>query len=115
MSSDDRRPGAEAGCAVEAKATQDPTRLDQTPARPGAETELRMARRHVREGEACIARQVRVIAKLREKGLPTGQAEGVLRWLKETQRLFEEHTRNLMSGAERVEPKNIKAAPFVDW
>jgi hypothetical protein len=84
--------------------------------RPEGETELRMALRHVREGQACIARQIRVLANLRENGLPTEQAERVLLWLKETQRQFEEHYRSLLAiGAERVEPKNIGAAPFVDW
>ncbi len=75
-----------------------------------------MALRHVRQGQECIARQLRVLATLREKGLPTDQAEDVLRWLEQTPRRFEEHFRILASrGAERVEPKNIEAAPFVDW
>jgi hypothetical protein len=86
----------------------------QTPARL-AETELRMALRHVRQGQACIARQMRVLATLRDKGLPTERAEQVLQWLEKTQGRFDEHYRILLNGGERIEPKNIEEAPHVEW
>ena len=54
------------------------------------ESELRMAMRHVQEGHACIARQLKLIAKLRERGQPTQRAEEVLLWMEEIQRTFEE-------------------------
>jgi len=61
------------------------------------ESELRMALRHVRTGRSCILRQANVVAVLRDKSLPTEQAESVLRWLEETQRGFEDHYRKLLS------------------
>ena len=80
------------------------------------ETELRMALRHVQKGRECIRRQTRVLASLRDKGLPTDQAERVLVWLEETQRQFEEHYHNLLDGGSRlIELRNIDAAPFVGW
>jgi hypothetical protein len=80
------------------------------------ETEQRMALRHVQKGRECIGPQMRVLAALKDKGLPTVQAERVLRWLEETQRQLEEHYHNLPDGGSRlIEPRNIDAAPFVDW
>ena len=77
------------------------------------ETELRMALRHVQKGRECIGRQMRVLTGLRDKDLPTDEAERVLLWLEETQRQFEAHYRNLLdAGSRRIEPKNIDAAPF---
>ncbi|HZZ62328.1 MAG TPA: hypothetical protein VFE63_14345 [Roseiarcus sp.] len=106
---------ASAEAAGAADASRDPIVWIKRPMRPAAETELRMALRHVRGGRACIERQVRVLATLRKRGLPTEQADRVLLWLEEAQRQFEEHYRNLARGvAERVEPKNIGVAPFVD-
>jgi hypothetical protein len=79
------------------------------------ETQLRMALRHVQKGQECIGRQLRVLAALKGKGLPADQAERVLLWLEETQLQFEEHYRILLGGCRLIEPKNIAAAPFVDW
>jgi hypothetical protein len=42
-----------------------------------------MALRDVRQGRDCIQRQLKVIATLRDRGLPTDQAEAILRWLEE--------------------------------
>jgi len=53
------------------------------------ESEIRMARRHFRHGEACIRRQLALITNLRERGLPTDNAEAVLFWMDEVQRQFE--------------------------
>jgi hypothetical protein len=65
-----------------------------------SESELRMALRHVRQGQDCIERQHKVIANLRDRGLPTDQAEGVLCWLEEWQRQFEEHYNRVLSDAQ---------------
>jgi len=62
------------------------------------ESELRMALRHVKTGLGCIVRQQNVIATLRDKGLPTKQAEIVLEWLEEAQRGFEDHYKKMLSG-----------------
>ena len=43
-----------------------------------AETEVVMARRHVRDGEAHVARQRETVAKLREGGHPIAIAEALL-------------------------------------
>jgi hypothetical protein len=77
----------------------------RSPTPAEAETKLRMTLRHVRVGRACIAHQIRVLATLRGKGLPTGEAVAVLAWLEETQRLFEDYYRNLhrRRGGDRVE------------
>jgi hypothetical protein len=45
------------------------------------ESKLHMALGHARTGRDCIVRQHGVIASLRDKNLPTEQAEIVLRWL----------------------------------
>ena len=62
----------------------------------GGESELRMALRHVRQGRRCIVRQVAVIASLRDRGLPTHQAEEVLLWVEDLQRQFESHCNDLL-------------------
>jgi hypothetical protein len=64
----------------------------------GRESELRMALRHVKTGQGCIVRQHHVIGTLRDKGLPTEQAEIVLEWLEEAQRGFEDHYKKVLSG-----------------
>jgi hypothetical protein len=61
------------------------------------ESELRMSLRHVQTGRWCIVRQQNVIITLRDKGLPTEQAEAVLHWLEETQRGFEAHYKQVLS------------------
>ena len=61
------------------------------------ESELRMALRHVKTGQACITRQQTVIATLRNKSLPTEQAQAVLDWLEEAQRGFEDHYKQALS------------------
>jgi hypothetical protein len=65
------------------------------------ESVLRMALRHVQEGRRCIQRQHGVISTLRDRGLPTGQAEDVLHALEETQRQFEDDYNDLLSGGLR--------------
>jgi hypothetical protein len=45
---------------------------------PLPETRLQMAERHIREGQARIARQYEIIAKLRHEGHSTLAAEGLL-------------------------------------
>lgn len=62
------------------------------------ESELRMALRHAKTGQDCIARQLKLIAVLRGKGLPTEEAETVLHWLEEVQRGFEDHYEKLLSA-----------------
>jgi hypothetical protein len=42
------------------------------------ETPIEMARRHVREGEAHVAKQHALIARLRDHALPTDVAEQLL-------------------------------------
>jgi hypothetical protein len=72
--------------------------------RTGRESELRMALRHVQQGRRCIERQLKVIATLRDRGLPIGQAEEVLRWLEEWQLEFEAHYYQVLSeGTSRLE------------
>ena len=44
----------------------------------GAETDFEMVLRHVREGEACVARQREIIAELAAGGHPTDMAETLL-------------------------------------
>lgn len=41
--------------------------------------DLAMAERHIAEGEACIVRQEAVLTSLYLHGLPTGEAETLLR------------------------------------
>lgn len=55
------------------------------------EPQLQMARRHVREGRARVARQQEIVAELREGGYPTEIAKTLLVTLEATQRLHEEH------------------------
>jgi hypothetical protein len=68
--------------------------------------ELRMARRHVRIGEKCIARQEAAIAKLKRAGSPVEQAEKLLSMFKWTQRLHlwgvQQVADELRSSAARV-------------
>jgi hypothetical protein len=69
-----------------------------------AESELRMALRHVHQGRDCIKRQLKVIATLRDRRLPTDQAKAVLLWLEDWQREFEAHYNSVLSnGFRRLE------------
>ena len=52
--------------------------------------DLEMADRHIAEGELHIARQEELLTILRSKGLPTQEAEQLLRLFNETQ--SEHHT-----------------------
>lgn len=49
------------------------------------ESELRMAMRHAREGCACVIKQCKLQAKLRQRGLSTREAEDVVTWMVEAQ------------------------------
>ncbi|TGS51720.1 hypothetical protein EN844_33975, partial [Mesorhizobium sp. M3A.F.Ca.ET.201.01.1.1] len=56
------------------------------------ETQLEMAERHVREGEAIIARQRALIDRLAQDGHPTGEAR---KFLRKFQKAQEEHVAHL--------------------
>lgn len=55
------------------------------------ETELEMVRRHVEEGAEHIAKQRALIARLRQRGLPTQEAESLLVTFEDLQRQHEDH------------------------
>lgn len=55
------------------------------------ETELMMVRRHIRDGAGHIAKQRALIARLRQKGLPTEEAEALLVTFEDMQRQHEDH------------------------
>src|SRR5262249_13258233 len=76
------------------------------------ESELRMALRHVKTGRSCIMRQQNVIVTLRDKGLPTDQAEVVLQWLEEAQRGFEEHYKRVLSDGFQAIHRAQDLSPF---
>lgn len=61
----------------------------------GGKTELEMVRRHVRQGAARVARQFRLVAKLRADGRPTEVAEQLLASFEEVQRQHETHLARL--------------------
>ena len=56
-----------------------------------AETTLEMVRRHVREGAEHVARQRALLARLKERGLPTAEAERLLEDFEDVQRQHEDH------------------------
>ena len=62
------------------------------------ETELEMVQRHVREGEAHVARQREIVVELRERGDPTEMA---LALLAEFEDLLHQHKAHLI----RIEAK----------
>ena len=78
------------------------------------ESELRIAMRHVQQGRDCVRRQLDLIAKLRERGLPTGQAEEIFIWLDETQRAFEVDylsvKRKVLARLEELEERQQRVA-----
>ena len=53
--------------------------------------ELRMVEDHIAQGERHIIGQEELISRLRSRGLPTGEAEELLRWFRETLREHHEH------------------------
>ena len=55
------------------------------------ETELEMVRRHVEEGAEHVAKQRALIARLKEKGLPSHDAEALLVTFEDLQRQHEDH------------------------
>ena len=55
------------------------------------ETLLELAQRHVSEGEARVAHQAALVAKLAQQGCDTAQAESLLATMKDTLRLMHEH------------------------
>ncbi|MBV8684296.1 MAG: hypothetical protein JO111_15570 [Caulobacteraceae bacterium] len=57
-----------------------------------AETQIEMAWRHVKQGEAHVQKQHEIIARLRRQSLPTGQAEALLHEFEST---LEEHRASL--------------------
>ena len=74
-----------------------------------------MALRHLRTGRNCIKPQYDVIEKLHLLGHPVDQAEDVLQWLQNTQRVFEKDCKRLLRAAE----EKLRAAgykdPLADW
>lgn len=56
-----------------------------------------MVRRHVEEGAEHIAKQCALIARLRQKGLPTDEAEALLVTFEDMQRQHEDHLARAMS------------------
>ncbi len=58
------------------------------------ETPLEKARRHVVEGRKIVARQRQLIADLKRKGLPTADAESVLRTFENNLAIFERDERD---------------------
>ena len=58
---------------------------------------LELANRHVAGGEARIARQIAVIDRLREQGLPTNVAETLLARFENTLALMREHQHQLQA------------------
>lgn len=60
--------------------------------------DLAMADRHIAEGEAHIIRQEELLTSLRRDGLPTGEAETLLRLFNETQVEHRVH-RNAIASA----------------
>ena len=59
------------------------------------ETELQMVQRHVRQGEAHVARQHEIVAELRERGHPTDMAVVLLGEFEDLLRLHEAHLARL--------------------
>lgn len=55
------------------------------------ESELEMVRRHVREGARHVANQRALIVRLKERALPTGEAEALLTTFEDSQRQHEAH------------------------
>lgn len=61
------------------------------------ETKLEMARRHVREGAAHVARQREIAVGLRADGLPAGAAEQLLITFENLQEQHEAHLARLLA------------------
>jgi hypothetical protein len=74
------------------------------------ENNIRVDLRHVRTGRECLKRQYGVIERLRLRRLPTGEAERILGWLEEMQRVFENDYKRLLSEGQG----RLRAANYVD-
>jgi hypothetical protein len=72
------------------------------PMREG-ETELGMVRRHIEVGDRHIAKQRALIARMRQRDLPTEEAEALLILFEDVQRQHEEHLARLEARG-REEP-----------
>jgi|ERR1700722_1034376 hypothetical protein len=70
------------------------------------ETLLQMARRHVRDGEAHVARQREILAKLQADHLPTEMAQKLLVGFEETLQLHKSH----LAQIEAKEAKSVSEA-----
>ncbi len=63
-----------------------------------AETEIEMVERHIRSGDALLARQRNVIKKLSDKGLPTEMACNLLQNFEEIQSEHRAHLERLLTS-----------------
>jgi hypothetical protein len=63
---------------------------------------LTLAARHVARGRLIVARQIAQIARLRERGRSTEQAEAMLVTFETTQRILEDHERHVRDEANRA-------------
>lgn len=79
-----------------------------------AESELRMALRHVQEGRACVMRQRALVTRLADRGLKTENAEGLLHWFEENQRRFESDYQALLWASKQKVAGGL-AAIEGDW
>ncbi|CAO4182699.1 hypothetical protein [Methylorubrum populi] len=68
-----------------------------------SETELEMVRRHVKDGAMHVAEQRALIARLRQRGLPTEEAESLLVTFEDVQLQHEDHLARA-EASEREEP-----------
>ncbi|AZO72081.1 MAG: hypothetical protein E5V92_08675 [Mesorhizobium sp.] len=68
---------------------------------PRRETLVQMAERHVREGEAIIARQRALIERLAQDGHPTAEAEEFLLKFMETQAVHVAHWERLIGQSNK--------------
>jgi len=57
----------------------------------GGESELEMVKRHVHGGAGHVVNQRALIARLKERGLPSGEAEALLATFEDLQRQHEAH------------------------
>ncbi|MBD8909403.1 hypothetical protein [Methylorubrum zatmanii] len=62
-----------------------------------AETELEMVRRHIKEGAEHLTKQRALIARLRDAGFSSAEAEALLVNFEHSQRQHEDHLARIMS------------------
>ena len=62
------------------------------------ETDEEMCRRHLREGQGRIDRQIALIARLDAGGRDTVEARNLLQSFRDVQRMSEEHLRRIQAG-----------------